>query len=281
MKTLSLSLVLAALVAATAAPALASDTAPAKDRVADRAARAEIEQAIARQKVATPRAFELFRAVRDEVPAADAKKRGRLAVVAPRFSALGPSGLYPMLEALLGPDPHGFTPEARVALRAGMLEAIAKLRSPHGAAVATAVLAGESDPDVVRAAAEVLARMMTDEHTQALEALVAQGDRRVPVLEGMSSCRTLRGARVLVAVVDQGGDARATKAAMDSLGKLGSTWAWSTPELRARAAEGDAIRAEATRALEAAKRRNAARARTDAVAAELDAAATAALASLR
>lgn len=280
MKTLSLAMVLTALVAATATPALASDSAPAKERPALRAS-AEVEQAIARQKASTPRAFEAFRAVRDEVPAADAKKRGRLAVLGPRFAALGPSALYPMLEALLGPEPQGFTPEARVALRAGMLEAVAKLRSPHGAAVATAVLAAESDPDVVRAAAEVLARMMTDEHTKTLEPLVAQGDRRVPVIEGMSSCRTLRGARILVAVVDDGADARATKAAMDSLGKLGSTWAWSTPELRPRAAEGDAIRAEATRALEAAKRRSAARARTDAAAAEIDAAATAALASLR
>ncbi len=247
----------------------------------DRAARADLEGAIARERAATPRAFELVRAVRDSAPTADRGKRGRLAILGPRFVALGPSALYPMLDALLHDEDAAFAPEVQVAIRAGMLEAVSRLRSSRGAAVAAAWLASSTDPDVIRAAAEVLARMQTDEHAAILERALGRSEAKVPVLEALASCRTRRGAELLTRAIDAEGDPRASHAAIDALGKLASTWAWATPELRGRTAEGEAIRAAATATLTRAEARWSGRGRGDATSAELATAARSALAMLR
>lgn len=280
MKTRATLTCLAVLAALAIAPAASAEPGRAPTATLERAARADLDRAIARERAASPRAFELVRAVRASAPAADRDKRGRLAILGPRFAALGPSALYPMLDALLHDEDASQPADVQVALRAGMLEAVARLRSPHGATVAAAWLASSDDADVVRAAAEVLARMQTDEHTALLERALARRDARVPVLEALASCRTRRGAELLARAIDADGDPRAARAAVDALGKLGSTWAWSTPELRARAAEGEAIRAAATATLARAESRWSARGRGDAGSAELATAARSALAML-
>lgn len=213
-------------------------------------AKKELLKRVDTGKAQAPVMFTRIAKLRDEMPKLDARKRGRYAVIAPSLNALGKDALVPMLDMLVlhEADDATMTEEVRVAWRVGLLEAVATQRDAFAATYAAAVLEGtEKDPSVQRAAALVLAQAPGDAWEQKLIgiALNKSDARRAPVVSALGARRTLRAADALGQVLAASmGDAELARTAVDSLGRLGSSWGF-----RALGIEGTDVRAACARAL--------------------------------
>jgi hypothetical protein len=213
----------------------------------------------------------------------DRTKRGRYPIMAPLFRALGKDALLPMLEVLVRKDAHdqdSLSPDARVGLRVGLLEAIGSLDDLRAVPALRAVLeettgAHPGDYHVLRAAAAALAHLGSlpghgpggNEDGELVTYLIervndpsfAGRDKALAVIDGMGECRRLEAA---IALADKLASAqkpgttphalRALHALVRSLGRMASSWAWQTPRLRdlnEKTGEGDRIRNTAAQAL--------------------------------
>lgn len=231
------------------------------------AARAELTKQVVADKAANPEAFAAVAAVRAQVPELDAHKRGPLAVLAPKFVALGKPAVLPLLElvALEGASPGAdLTETARRALRLSAVEALGKLRDDRALPVLLALLDGtEDDPDMVKALASAVGRAGTDGAAARLVAAFAKAPmgspRRAALAAGMGECRR----RVVVDALaralgaeanppaDASGLASEVQLAMvGSLGRAANAWAWKTPQVQTAApGEEGAVRVAAAEAL--------------------------------
>jgi hypothetical protein len=213
--------------------------------------RAQLQKDISLARTKHPTVFAQARDVALNAGKMDAMKRGRFAPIKQYFRALGPDALLPMLEmiAIDGPQTSGLKPTARIALRAGLIEAVGALRDPRSMPVLLAVLnSNETEYYTVRAAAEALGKLGNDTAAAKLITMAKANDvKSLAVLDGMSECRRTAVANFLATRVNTSSDDEAL-VVIRSLGRVGSSWAWKTPAV-AVSGESDATRAAAAAAL--------------------------------
>jgi len=115
--------------------------------------RAALTARLADARRATPAAFAAVAHVRAGMAQLDARKRGRLASAGRALEALGRDALVPMLGAIVDGTRGDLTDAAWTSYRAGLFEAVGRLRDPRALPVLVAAVAGpEDDRDVLRAA---------------------------------------------------------------------------------------------------------------------------------
>ncbi|MHB8873450.1 MAG: HEAT repeat domain-containing protein [Myxococcaceae bacterium] len=211
---------------------------------------ASVRAEISRARRSTPKPFAALATLKQRLPELDAKKRGRLAPVAPALKSLGPAGLLPILEELLAARPdRELTPSARLSWRVGLLEAAGAVRDARASPVLREVLGAESDPVVLRAAAGALGKLGDEAALATLLPLAgAPGPKQLAIVEGLGECRRLPAAETLAKLLAEHPAERLGRAAIKSLGVLASSWAWETPALKAQP-ERAAVQAVAARAL--------------------------------
>ncbi len=214
-------------------------------------ARQSLSQEIAKARETDPAAFERVHALAKQAEELDARKRGRIAPMSPLLNRLGESALWPLVE-LIAFDTHRVDADvvsvsAKLALHVGVIEAAGRLRDDRVAPVWIALLDGaETRPLVMRAAAEALARLDTDSAAQKLVRLSqTDGVRREAALWAMGNCRRLVVAKRLAEALEAERDPLQAKRIVQSLGDVGSAWAWRTPAVKARAEEGPVRRVAA------------------------------------
>ncbi len=212
------------------------------------AARKDLEAKLRAAHTAHPLAFGQLKEICARLPALDARKRGPLAPVTSLLRAMGPDGLWPMLEltAFSAPLPPLST-SARRALEIGLLEALGALRSPAAAPVLFAVLDGSQTFEQARAAAEAVGKLGTDEAAKKLVALSqGTGVQQEGALAGMGSCRRSLTSQTLARALASHPEPERAKLLVRALAEQGSAWAWKTGkagpagealEIRSRAAE--------------------------------------------
>jgi hypothetical protein len=219
----------------------------------DSAARARLASSIAAAHARDPGVFATVRDVVAHADALDHHKQGRFFPMAPllRGAVRGhPGAAMALLEPLLAPERFAIprSASARVALRAGLLEAAGDRRDPAAAPVFRAVLAGGTELYEVRAAAEALGKLGDDRDVALLSRLATTpGPKQDAVIAGLGSCRRAAAARALASVVAQGKTGMAAKRLLRSLSAMGSAWAVATPRA-APPAEIPAIRETTARA---------------------------------
>ncbi len=198
--------------------------------------RAGLRESIEKAREADPRPFVAMAQVREAIPRADARKRGRLAPVSPALRSMGTEALLPALELLAFGDPRAveLTEPQRRALAVGLLEAVGRLRDPRALPVLGAALESEeTDFSIVRAAAEAMGRVGDDESAKRLAALSRRdGEKRRPILAGMGDCRRSVCVEALAAALEARPEPAVAKLVVRSLGEAGSSWAWQTPGMR-------------------------------------------------
>jgi len=196
-------------------------------------ARAALLADIAKARRNDPQTFSWLQDLRWQVALPDAKKAGRYAAIGATLAGWGQRALMPMLQELAVDSlPRGkLTATAWRAWRVGLLEAVGSLRDPRSAAVLSAILDSYiSEHQVIRAAAEALGRLSTDEAAAKLISLSQQGGiKQLPVLAGMGHCRRVVVAQRLSEAIASAPDWRTAKIVARSLGDVGSAWAWQTP----------------------------------------------------
>lgn len=206
------------------------------------------------ERAKDPGAFAGVAKVRSELKTLDENKRGRLAALTPRLKALGTGGVWAMVEELaVDAKPRGDLPDsAWLAWRISLLEATGMLRDTRTEPVLRAVLdSKQAEFEVVKAAAEALARLSTDSAAAKLVKLAKKpGDKQKAVLAGMGHCRRTKVAEALAAALAAKPDAATTILLARSLGDVGSALAWKTPFVKqAGGAEESAVRTAAAKAL--------------------------------
>ena len=219
----------------------------------DAASRARLETSIALARSREPSTFD---AVRDLVAHADAldhRKQGRFVAMGPilRGTTRGHAGAaMALLEPLVAPERFAMpaSESARVALRAGLIEAAGDTRDAAAAPVYRAILASGTEFYELRAAAEALGKLGQDADVATLARLATTpGPKQDAVIAGLGSCRRAAAARALASVVAQGKTGMAAKRLLRSLAAMGSAWALRAPNA-APAAEIPVIRDTAARA---------------------------------
>jgi len=224
---------------------LASDKLPAHARM-----RLAVEIDSARRE--HPKAFHALRAVRNDLPALDANKRGRFAPIPAILKSMGKDALLPMLEELAfrGQPKGNLADSAWIAWRAGVIEAVGMLRDTRAEIVLVAILDGpETEFHVVRAAAAALGRIGTDTAAQKLVMMSkVQGAKQKAVLAGMGECRRKSIALALSEAANSAPDGATARIIAHSLGDVGSAWAWKTSVI-ASSGEEAPVRAIAAKAL--------------------------------
>lgn len=216
-------------------------------------ARAALVADIAAARTADPQSFEAVAGVRGRIADLDANKRGRLAPIPMYLKNIGPNSVMPMLEAIAieGGERGELTDSAWVAWRAGLIEAVGGQRDQRAESVLRAILSGpEEDVLVVRAAAEALGKLGTDEAVSVLTVMAkTPGAKQLPVVQGMGACRRIGVAQALAEVLTGSTSPELTLAAIRSLGDVGNGHAWKTPSVAVHVAEEDTVRSTAAQAL--------------------------------
>jgi len=201
------------------------------------ATRSELRAEIEKARAATP---ELFRAVADVAAQArdlDASARKPGIPLTLHFKPLGNRALYPLLEALVF-DSHAakdLPPSAAAALRLGLIEAVGTIRDARAIPVLAKILELGRDDQTVRASAEGLARIGTDDALTILTAAATKaktsdaGDARErAILSGMHDARREAAARFLARRLQQNPDDETARVVVKALGGVGNAWAWKT-----------------------------------------------------
>lgn len=220
----------------------------------DAKARVSLEQAVKDAKAKAPKAFAEVAAVRASLAELDESKRGRLAVVTPSLKAIqGEAALALLSEIALDAKAQGSLPaDAWKAWKLGLLEAVGALRDGRSAPALEAILDGEKDALVLRAAAEALGKLGTDAAVKKLGGLLkASGDKRLAAIAGLGVARRTAAVKLLAAELAALPKADEAKALAKALGDAGSAWAWRALKRTGQgvASEEGAARKAAARAL--------------------------------
>lgn len=225
-------------------PSMARAAGPSPTRVST-SLRSEI--AAARAKDVRP--FVAVSTIVQNAPAADARARNHKAPLALSFARLGPAGVLPMVELVAFGAPTGVPAETWPRIRREMVEALGVLRDARALPTLLSVLEDAAeDEKTTRTAAEAVARFGTPEaEARLVRALDGAGaERSRAILAGMGECRTPRVVAALATRLAATKDGATARAAVKSLGRAGSAWAWQTEADKTRAVE---VRDEAARAL--------------------------------
>ncbi len=199
-----------------------------------------VEQQIELDREARPEIYAAVETVRLQAVWFDQHKRGRLAVMGPAFSALGPDATLAVVDALLEDAPLQAPPTARQAWRVGMLNALRDWRDPVARPALEVMLSnGEKDPVIARATAEALAMLLDDEAADFLMRQI-QGEDPVSlaIAGGLSMCRRARVAQFLSTQLATATSAEAHAAYLEAVGDVANSWAWETDVV---AASGESV----------------------------------------
>jgi hypothetical protein len=211
---------------------------------------ASLKLKISKARAKNPSVFKKVAAAPQLAVEMDEQKRGRAATITLPLRALGPDALYPMLEmlAVSGPTRGKMSDSAWTTLRSGLIEAVGLLRDQRAKPVLESILRHETEFEVVRASAEALGRIGDDDSAKKLAKLALKpSDKQVAVVAAIGECRRVVTAEALEKLVGAG-DESEERAVIKSLGTIGSSWAWETPEV-AKSGEGTKVRGIAARAL--------------------------------
>lgn len=126
--------------------------------------RAALERSVKQARAESPAVFSRVQQVVSEADALQRRARGRLFPFPSRFRAVTrkqPGAAFALAEPLFAPERFQLpvSPEARLALRAGLVEAAGSLREPSLAPLYRALLSADEPYEVARAAAEALAKL--------------------------------------------------------------------------------------------------------------------------
>ncbi len=213
----------------------------------DSGARARLETAITAARAHEPATFDAVRTIVTRADELDRQKRGRFYPMTPILRGVthGHAGsAMALLEPLVAPERFTMprSESARIALRAGLIEAAGDQKDPAAAPVYRAIIATSTEFFEVRAAVEALGKLALDADVATLSRLVTTpGPNQDAVVAGFGSCRRAAAARALEAVVAQRPTGMAAKHLLRSLSAMGSAWALATPNA-APALEAPAIR---------------------------------------
>jgi hypothetical protein len=216
--------------------------------------RATVAATVKAERAKHPDAFAEVARVRSELKTLDENKRGRLAVITPRLKAIGDGAVWAMIEELaVDAAPRGtLTDTAWLAWRLSLLEAAGMLRDARTEPVFAAILdSKQSEAEIVKGAAEALARLGTDGAASKLVKMAETADaKQKSVLAGMGHCRRTKVAEALAKALSAQPDGATTKLIARSLGDVGSALAWKTSSVKKTgAAEESAVRTAAAKAL--------------------------------
>jgi HEAT repeat protein len=244
-----LSLSLAGFLFTSAAPARAAGLViTSKDlKVADRTA---LQTGIAKARAKHPAAFQRVAKAPQLARELDQQKRGRAATITLPLKAIGPEGLFPMLEmlALQAPKRGDLNDSAWTTLRVGLLEAVGELRDARSKPVLLAVISQEKKFEILRAAVEALGKLGDDDSTTRLVTLAKKpGTTQLAVLAGIGECRRSVVAKELARQSTTNDEAK-LRVVVDSLSDVGNSWAWKTPAV-AKVKEENEVRGIAATAL--------------------------------
>jgi len=210
-------------------------------------ARTRLEASIQSARTRDAATFDAVRGVVAQADALDHRKRGRLYPMTPllRGVARGHAGsAMALLEPLVAPQRFAMpqSESARIALRAGLLEAAGDLKDPAAAPVYRAIIGSETEFFELRAAVEALGKLGQDADVAMLATLAqTRGPKQDAVVAGMGACRRVAAARALEAVVTQNPTGMSAKHLAHALSAMGSAWALATPNA-APALEASSIR---------------------------------------
>ncbi|UQA56396.1 hypothetical protein [Polyangium aurulentum] len=215
------------------------------------AARARLVKEVAEAKAQHPEAFAAVRGVRGHRPEVYRTFRNPVPMVERELRGLGPSALWPMLEAIAleKPPTDGLSSRDTEALAAGLLAAVGSLRDARsGPVLRVAFERSAAGSRVERAAAEAMGRLCGDAELSTLVARSAAGqERRLAAIGGLGECKRTESAKQL-AQIAAGSEEAAAEAAIGALGRVGSSWAWQALGREAEA-QGEAVRSIAARGL--------------------------------
>jgi HEAT repeat protein len=199
--------------------------------------RTELRAEIDKARAETPELFKTVQEIAARAKEIDGAARKPGIPFTMHFKPLGNRALYPMLELLVF-DSHtakDLPPTAASALRLGLIEAIGSIRDERAIPVLTRILEIGRDDATVRASAEALSRIGTDQAMNAvLEAATkarapeGSNDRERAVLSAMHDLRREAAARFLVRRLKDKVDAETARVILKSLGGVGNAWVWKT-----------------------------------------------------
>ncbi|HEY1960438.1 MAG TPA: hypothetical protein VGH28_32730 [Polyangiaceae bacterium] len=216
----------------------------------DAASRARVESSIAQARAREPGTFDAVRSIVARADGLDRRKQGRFVAMAPilRGVARGHAGsAMALLEPIVAPERFALPTRdsARIALRAGLIEAAGDQKDPSAAPVYRAILASGSEFFELRAAADALGKIASDSDVAMLSSLATTpGPKQDAVIAGLGSCRRVAAAHALASIASQGKTGMAAIQLLRSLSAMGSAWTLQT----APAAEAPAIRETTARA---------------------------------
>jgi hypothetical protein len=179
--------------------------------------------------------FDAIKSVVAQADALDRQKRGRFYPMTSLLRGVvrgHPNAAMALLEPLVAPQRFTMpsSESARIALRAGLLEAAGDLKDPAAAPVYRAIIASETEFYELRAAVEALGKLGNDSDVAMLATLAqTRGPKQDAVIAGMGSCRRVAAARALEAVVAQNPSSMSAKQLARALSAMGSAWALATP----------------------------------------------------
>lgn len=170
------------------------------------------------------------------------QRRERRPTVGRELRALGPDALLPMLEMMAFTGyPRSLSTNERLALEAGLLDAVAELRDARAEPILRAAFRAASERHVLLGAARGLGALGGDGNlTLLVEASHKLGIRREAAIEGLGACHSLVAAERLAAILEEE-DVASARRAVKALGAAGSSWAWATGQF-GDAREGERLR---------------------------------------
>lgn len=234
---------------ALAAPGLLNGTEESMSPEAIEALQTDIAEA----RVSNEAHFTAVARIVREAGELDGRKRGPMAPFPAMFKRLGAKAHLAMLEVLLveGPARGTLKDTAWHGLRAGLIEAAGKQRDSRLVAPLAAVLNGpETEHYLIRASAEALGRVNSDEAAAILIAAAQNGGlKKGSIWAGMGTCRRAAVAKYLAAELDAATSPEAKKVLAKSLSTIANEYAWKTSHVQVHAAELMAVRESAAKAL--------------------------------
>ena len=217
------------------------------------AAPASLDASVARARREAPATFAGVASVVARADALDRSKRGRFFPMTPLLRSVTrgrPNAALALLEPLVFPERFTMpiSQSARIALRAGLIEASGDLRDPAAAPVYRSIIGTATEYYEVRAAVEALGKLGADSDAAMLVSLaVTPGPKQDAAIAGMGGCRRLVASRALEQLASQRPTGARARALLWSLATMASAWALATPNA-APSAEAPAIRDSAAHA---------------------------------
>jgi HEAT repeat protein len=202
----------------------------------DATARASLKAEIDKARTESP---DVFKAVYDVAARAreiDAESRAPGIPFTRYFKNLGPRAFYPLVELMVFDShaPSGLPTTAESALRIGVIEAVGGIRDTRAMPALAKVFETTRDIDTVRASANAIGKLGTDDGvamliTAAKKFQASDPARERAILSGLHDCRREAAANFLAQRLDgQPTDAETAKVLIKSLGGVGNSWAWKT-----------------------------------------------------